>query len=133
MSTLVTEPNRRPSTPDFWVIWTVSERGEWHDGFVATYFQIIETAANGHFRRIVHRIERNNALNRAAFSLGQLVGGGVLSEAVVVDRLTGAARSLTIGVLRALASHEPLAHLAPALELLGRIAAMSARRLGELD
>lgn len=44
--------------------------------------------------RVEQAAERNNALNRAAFSLGQLVGGGVLSEAVVVDRLTGAARAV---------------------------------------
>ncbi len=35
---------------------------------------------------------RNNALNRAAFSLGQLVAGGVLTEAEVVSRLAEAAR-----------------------------------------
>ncbi|HEX7661276.1 MAG TPA: patatin-like phospholipase family protein [Pseudonocardiaceae bacterium] len=46
---------------EIWVIWTVSERGEWSPGFVATYFQTIEATANGHFRRVVARIERNNA------------------------------------------------------------------------
>jgi predicted acylesterase/phospholipase RssA len=46
---------------EIWVIWTVSERGEWHSGWLAEYFQIIESAANGHFRRTVGRIERNNA------------------------------------------------------------------------
>ncbi|MGH4023119.1 MAG: patatin-like phospholipase family protein [Pseudonocardiaceae bacterium] len=46
---------------EIWVIWTVSERGEWHPGFVSTYFQIIEAAANGAFRRSVARIEQNNA------------------------------------------------------------------------
>jgi predicted acylesterase/phospholipase RssA len=46
---------------EIWVIWTVSEDGEWRPGFVATYFQIIESAANGHFRRMVRRIEKNNA------------------------------------------------------------------------
>lgn len=46
---------------EIWVIWTVSERGEWHPGFVSTYFQIIEAAANGSFRRSVARIEQNNA------------------------------------------------------------------------
>jgi hypothetical protein len=34
---------------------------------------------------------RNHALNRAAFSLGQLVGGGVLDEAMVANTLKGAA------------------------------------------
>jgi predicted acylesterase/phospholipase RssA len=46
---------------EIWVIWTVSERGAWRPGFVATYFQIIEATANGHYRRVVARIERNNA------------------------------------------------------------------------
>ena len=45
---------------EIWAIWTVSEKGEWYDGFIANYFQIIEAAANGHFKRILHRIERNN-------------------------------------------------------------------------
>jgi len=46
---------------EIWVIWTVSERGDWKPGFVATYFQTIEATANGHYRRVVSRIERNNA------------------------------------------------------------------------
>lgn len=46
---------------EIWVVWTVSERGEWRPGFVAEYFQIIEAAANGTFRRTVDRVERNNA------------------------------------------------------------------------
>ncbi|MGH3939989.1 MAG: patatin-like phospholipase family protein [Pseudonocardiaceae bacterium] len=46
---------------EIWVIWTVSERGVWNPGFVPTYFQIIEAAANGNFRRVVARIEENNA------------------------------------------------------------------------
>jgi predicted acylesterase/phospholipase RssA len=45
---------------ELWIVWTVSRRGEWHDGFVANYFQIIETSANGHFRRALDRIHRNN-------------------------------------------------------------------------
>jgi len=51
----------RRGADELWVIWTVSDKGEWHSGFVATYFQIIETSANGHFKRIVRRIEENNA------------------------------------------------------------------------
>lgn len=46
---------------EIWVVWTVSERGDWSPGFVATYFQIIEATANGHYRRVVSRIERSNA------------------------------------------------------------------------
>jgi predicted acylesterase/phospholipase RssA len=54
----------RRGADELWVIWTVSERSEWNDGFVANYFQIIETSANGHFRRILHRIDANNAALR---------------------------------------------------------------------
>lgn len=45
---------------ELWIVWTVSERSEWHHGFVGNYFSIIETAANGHFRRILRRIEESN-------------------------------------------------------------------------
>lgn len=51
----------RRGADEIWVIWTVSEKAEWHDGFVANYFQIIETCANGNFRKIVKRIEASNA------------------------------------------------------------------------
>ena len=51
----------RRGADELWVIWTVSQRGEWSDGFVANYFQIIESSANGHFNRITERIEENNA------------------------------------------------------------------------
>src|SRR5215207_2041964 len=51
----------RRGADELWVIWTVSERSEWNDGFVANYFQIIEVSANGHFKRMVRRIVENNA------------------------------------------------------------------------
>jgi len=51
----------RRGADELWVIWTVSERGEWNDGFVANYFQIIEASANGNLKRILRRIEENNA------------------------------------------------------------------------
>lgn len=50
----------RRGADELWVIWTVSQVDEWHDGFVNNYFQIIETSANGHFRRMLKRIEQNN-------------------------------------------------------------------------
>jgi predicted acylesterase/phospholipase RssA len=50
----------RRGADEIWVIWTVSRLSEWRDGFVATYFQIIETSANGHFNRITGRIDENN-------------------------------------------------------------------------
>ena len=46
---------------ELWVIWTVSEKSHWYAGFVGIYFGIIEVVANGNFRRIVKRVERNNA------------------------------------------------------------------------
>jgi predicted acylesterase/phospholipase RssA len=51
----------RRGADELWVIWTVSESGEWHNGFLGHYFGIIETAANGHFRRILRRVEASNA------------------------------------------------------------------------
>ena len=50
----------RRGADEIWVIWTVSEKDEWHDGFIANYFQIIETAAVGHYKAILKRIEENN-------------------------------------------------------------------------
>ncbi len=50
----------RRGADEIWVIWTVSEKDEWHDGFIANYFQIIETAAVGHYRVILKRIAENN-------------------------------------------------------------------------
>ncbi len=50
----------RRGADELWVIWTVSERGEWHRGFVAHYFQMIEAMANAQLRAILGRIERNN-------------------------------------------------------------------------
>ena len=50
----------RRGADEIWVIWTVSRLSEWEDGFIANYFQIIETSANGHFNRICRRIEDNN-------------------------------------------------------------------------
>ncbi len=50
----------RRGADEIWVIWTVSERGLWRNGFLANYFQIIETSANGRFRADLLRIENNN-------------------------------------------------------------------------
>jgi predicted acylesterase/phospholipase RssA len=47
---------------DLFVIWTVSRRGVWRDGFVAQYFQTIEEAAYGGFKRMCQRIETSNRL-----------------------------------------------------------------------
>jgi predicted acylesterase/phospholipase RssA len=55
----------RRGSDEIWVIWTVSRLGKWNDGFVANYFQIIESSANGNFNRLRHRIEDNNAKQAA--------------------------------------------------------------------
>jgi predicted patatin/cPLA2 family phospholipase len=58
----------RRGADELWVIWTVSRRGVWNPGFVATYFQIIEAAANGRYRAVLDRID---ASNRALAEGGQ--------------------------------------------------------------
>jgi predicted acylesterase/phospholipase RssA len=50
----------RRGADELWVIWTVSQQGEWDDGFVDNYFQIIEATANGRLRQIEDRIAANN-------------------------------------------------------------------------
>jgi predicted acylesterase/phospholipase RssA len=50
----------RQGADELWVIWTVSTRGEWSNGFVNNYFQIIEASANGRLQQITDRVEANN-------------------------------------------------------------------------
>jgi predicted acylesterase/phospholipase RssA len=50
----------RRGADEIWAIWTVSTRDEWHDGFVAQYFQIIETVADTNFFNLWARITENN-------------------------------------------------------------------------
>jgi predicted acylesterase/phospholipase RssA len=50
----------RRGADELWVIWTVSQRGVWNPGFVATYFQIIEAAANGRYNAVRQRIDTSN-------------------------------------------------------------------------
>jgi predicted patatin/cPLA2 family phospholipase len=51
----------RRGADELWVIWTVSEGGEWRNGPIHHYFQIIEAAANSRIRDVLDRIERSNA------------------------------------------------------------------------
>lgn len=51
----------RQGADELWIIWTVSDKDEWHPGFLATYFQIIETTADGHYKADLKRIADNNA------------------------------------------------------------------------
>src|SRR5437867_2280839 len=55
----------RRGADEIWTIWTVSTRDEWLDGFVANYFQIIETVADANFFNIWRRIEANNKAIKA--------------------------------------------------------------------
>src|ERR1700730_1613593 len=51
----------RRGADELWVIWTVSDKDEWHPGFVATYFQNIEDTSDGHYKAALKRIADNNA------------------------------------------------------------------------
>ncbi|MFI8371970.1 patatin-like phospholipase family protein [Streptomyces sp. NPDC085466] len=55
----------RRGCDELWIIWTVSRRHRWRDGFVANYFHIIETTANGRLQEWLRRIEAANAAFRA--------------------------------------------------------------------
>jgi hypothetical protein len=52
------------------VIWTTSRRGEWRDGFVGNFFGIFEATTNGGYKRVLARIDANNAA----------IGGGAPGE-----------------------------------------------------
>lgn len=51
----------RRGADELWVIWTTSRRGEWRDGFVGNFFGIFEATTNGGYKRVLARIEANNA------------------------------------------------------------------------
>ena len=51
----------RRGADELWVIWTTSSRGEWLDGFVGNFFGIFEATTNWGYKRILARIEANNA------------------------------------------------------------------------
>ncbi|HEV3234584.1 MAG TPA: patatin-like phospholipase family protein [Candidatus Dormibacteraeota bacterium] len=50
----------RRGADELWVVWTVSMGGEWRDGFVANYFQVIEAAANWRLKQVLARIDASN-------------------------------------------------------------------------
>jgi predicted acylesterase/phospholipase RssA len=50
----------RRGADELWIIWTVSRKRIWGGGFVNTYFQIIETSANGRLQEDLGRIEASN-------------------------------------------------------------------------
>ena len=45
---------------EVWIIWTVNRGGVWRGGIINTYFQIIESSANGNLNRDLARIQANN-------------------------------------------------------------------------
>jgi predicted acylesterase/phospholipase RssA len=51
----------RAGANELWVIWTVSEKGRWRNGFVDQYFQIVENAAVWRLKDMERRIEASNA------------------------------------------------------------------------
>jgi len=66
---------------ELWVIWTVSTRGRWRNGFVNQYFQIIEAAANSRLEELERQIEASNA----AIAAG---GAGEFDHHVTVRKLS---------------------------------------------
>ena len=51
----------RRGADELWVIWTTSSRGKWLDGFVGNFFGVFEAATNGGYKRVLSRIDNNNA------------------------------------------------------------------------
>jgi patatin-like phospholipase len=51
----------RRGSDELWVIWTISERGEWFDGFVGNFFGIFEATTVNAYKQMRARIDRNNA------------------------------------------------------------------------
>jgi predicted acylesterase/phospholipase RssA len=66
---------------ELWIIWTVSRKGIWRGGTINTYFQVIETVANGNLKRDLARIEANND----AIARG---GAGEFGRPIKVEMLT---------------------------------------------
>ena len=51
----------RRGADEVWIIWTTSERGQWGKGFLGNFFGIFEATANYSYRRVLTRIDANNA------------------------------------------------------------------------
>jgi predicted patatin/cPLA2 family phospholipase len=50
----------RRGADELWVIWTTSQLGNWHRGFLGNFFGIFEATSNYSYRRVLTRIEVNN-------------------------------------------------------------------------
>src|SRR5919107_4126873 len=46
---------------ELWVIWTTSQRGEWHSGLVGNFFGVFEATTNNAYKQVLARIPANNA------------------------------------------------------------------------
>lgn len=79
----------RRDADEVWIIWTVSQKGEWGNGFIADYFGIIETVANGNLRRVLDRIQASNdALSRGeAGEFGRVITVKMLAAEVPLHYL----------------------------------------------
>lgn len=51
----------RRGADEVWIIWNTSERGKWGKGFLGNFFGIFEATANYSYRRVLTRIDSNNA------------------------------------------------------------------------
>lgn len=98
----------RRGADELWIIWTVSDAGEWYDGFVANYFQIIEASANGEFKKNLARIAENNAAVARGQSgeFGRNIDVKVLKSEVPLNYLVNFSRdriteAVNLGVERA--------------------------------
>lgn len=98
----------RRGCDELWIIWTVSRRHRWRDGFVANYFHIIETTANGQLQHWLRRIEASNAAIRAggAGEFGRPIDVRLLSAEVPLNYLVNFSRdrfaqAVELGVRRA--------------------------------
>lgn len=109
----------RRRADELWVIWTVSTRGQWHHGFIAQYFQMIEAMANSQLRAVVRRIEESNrAIAEARHSeFDRHIDVRMLQAEVPLhyilnlsrDRM-GAAVELGVGAARSWCDEHSIAH-----------------------
>ncbi|APR86683.1 cholesterol oxidase [Minicystis rosea] len=93
----------RRGADELWIIWTVRDQGEWHDGFVAEYFQIVEAAANGNFKRVTRRIAESNAAiaTGGRGELGRPVALEILKEDVPLHYLIAVGKDRIVEAVEA--------------------------------
>ncbi|MFE7547925.1 patatin-like phospholipase family protein [Streptomyces gardneri] len=98
----------RRGCDELWIIWTVSRQHRWRDGFIANYFHIIETVANGQLKHWLRRIEVSNAALRAGGQgeFGRIIDVRLLSAEVPLNYLVNFGRdrfaqAVELGVERA--------------------------------